>query len=301
MGNGVSTMPGLAMDTERNRRRPSSSEEIRQFHFTAADFARVRDLIYGAAGISLSPAKQDLVYSRLARRLRARQLTSFNDYLAILEAGDAAEWEAFINALTTNLTSFFRESHHFPVLAEQLRKQAGRRQLNVWSCAASTGEEPYSIAITAAEQFGTLSPPVRILATDIDTAVLERARQGVYRLDQVHKIPPPQLKRYFMRGTGANAGLVKVRPELQKLITFHQFNLLEPAWNLKERFEAIFCRNVMIYFDKRTQYEILRKFRPVLQPGGLFFAGHSESFHHATDLFRLCGKTIYAPVGGREA
>lgn len=290
------------MITERNSRRPSNSEEIRQFHFTAADFARVRDLIYHAAGISLSPAKQDLVYSRLARRLRARQLTSFNDYLEILESGEPEEWEAFINALTTNLTSFFREPHHFPILAEQLQKQqAGRRQLVVWSCAASSGEEPYSIAITAAEHFGTLNPPVRILATDIDTAVLERARRGVYRLDQVHKIPPPQLKRYFMRGTGTNAGLVKVRPELQKLITFQQFNLLEPAWQLKERFDAIFCRNVMIYFDKRTQYEILRKFRPILQPGGLFFAGHSESFHHATDLFRLCGKTVYAPVGSREA
>jgi chemotaxis protein methyltransferase CheR len=276
----------------------SPTGDLREFRFTDGDFTRVRELIYRTAGISLSPAKRDLVYGRLARRLRVRGLSSFADYLRILESGDRQEQVEFVNALTTNLTSFFREPHHFPILAEHLKGLGGRRPLSIWCCAASTGEEPYSLAMTVVEQFGTFTPPVRILATDIDTSVLDRARQGVYRLDRTDRLPREQLRRFFLRGEGNNAGLARVRPELQKLITFRQLNLLAPEWPMRERFDVIFCRNVMIYFDKETQYSILKKFVPLLQPGGLLFAGHSESFHHAADLFQVRGKTVYAPLHG---
>jgi chemotaxis protein methyltransferase CheR len=266
---------------------------IRDFDFTDRDFERVRKLIHGHAGISLSPAKRDMVYSRLARRLRQLDLSSFEDYLDHVEQGDAAEWEAFTNALTTNLTSFFREPHHFPILAEHLRGEAGSRTLTLWCAAASTGEEPYSIAMTAVEAFGTFTPPVRILASDVDTNVLTTAQAGVYSADRVEKLDAERLKRFFQRGTGSQAGKVRVRAELRDLITFRRINLLEHAWPLRGPLDAIFCRNVMIYFDKPTQLAILERFAPLLREDGLLFAGHSESFHHASHLFRLRGKTTY--------
>ena len=270
-------------------------EEVYVFPFTDDDFHRIRQLIYRVAGISLAPSKRDLVYSRLSRRLRARQLTSFADYIRLLERDDGREMVEFINAMTTNMTSFFREAHHFPILAQHLGSLERRNPLAVWSCASSTGEEPYSIAMTLVEHFNGFDLPLRILATDIDTNVLARAREGVYHLDQLRMLSPERLKRFFLRGTGRHAGYARVRPELQRLITFQRLNLLDEQWGVSDRFDAIFCRNVMIYFDKETQYRILQKMRPRLQGHGLFFAGHSESFHHATDLFRVCGKTVYAP------
>lgn len=272
--------------------------DLREFRFTDGDFARVREIIYRTAGIALGPAKRDLVYGRLARRLRARGLTSFGDYLRLVESGDSREQEAFVNALTTNLTSFFREPHHFPILADHLKGLGGRRPLSIWCCAASTGEEPYSIAMTVVEHFNTFTPPVRILATDIDTSVLDRAQQGIYRIDRLERLSREHQKRFFLRGEGKNAGLAKVKPELQKLVTFRRLNLLDTRWPMRERFDAIFCRNVMIYFDKETQYGILKKFVPLLHPEGLLFAGHSESFHHAADLFQVRGKTVYSVRGG---
>lgn len=269
--------------------------EQREFLFTERDFERIRKMICAHAGISLNPSKQDMVYSRLARRLRSLGLSSFDEYLALLENGAAAEWETFVNALTTNLTSFFREPHHFPLLADYLRKKRDRT-INIWCSAASTGEEPYSIAMTAAETFGSLAPPVKILATDLDTNVLDKARQGVYALERLEKMPQEKIRSFFLRGQGAHAGYAKARKELRDLISFRQLNLLDASWPMKTRFDVIFCRNVMIYFDKQTQYQILKKFIPLLQKDGLLFAGHSESFHHAADLFRPCGKTVYAPV-----
>lgn len=268
---------------------------VREFEFKASDFERVRKLIYGHAGISLSPAKQDMVYSRLARRLRATGMKSFSQYLDHLEhSRDAAEWERFVNSLTTNLTSFFREPHHFPLLANHLRKVAAtRKQINIWCCAASTGEEPYSIAMTVADTFPNGGPQVSILCSDLDTNVLATAEKGVYPRDRTDKIPQEQLKRYFLKGTGAQEGLASVRPELRRMLTFRQINLLEPGWPVKGPLDVIFCRNVMIYFDKPTQYKILSRFAPLLQPDGLMFAGHSESFLHAADLFRSLGKTVY--------
>ncbi|WP_243372864.1 CheR family methyltransferase [Geotalea sp. SG265] len=261
---------------------------------TEEEFESIRGLIHRIAGISLSPNKKDLVYSRLARRLRARRLVSFTDYIGILEGGDRNEREAFINALTTNMTSFFREAHHFPILARHLESVREKRAIAFWTCASSTGEEPYSLAITAVEQFNSFNAPVRIFATDIDTSVLERARRGIYSLEQLQMLAPERLKRFFLRGGGENAGFAKVKPELQEMISFRQLNLLNDDWGIRERYDAIFCRNVLIYFDKATQQRVLKKLARYLKPDGLLFVGHSESLQHDGELFRLCGKTVYA-------
>jgi len=272
--------------------------EEREFHFTAQDFERVKKLIYDHAGISLSDSKIDMVYSRLARRLRAVDLESFAAYLALLADDNEPEWEHFVNALTTNLTSFFREAHHFPILAEHVLQHKGDHPISLWCSAASTGEEPYSIAMTVVEAFNSFTPPVKILATDLDTNVLEKARQGVYSLERIEKLSQDKIKRFFLQGAGAQSGYVKVRKELRDMIVFRQINLLDDQWPIRGPFDAIFCRNVMIYFDKQTQYRILEKFVPLLRPDGLMFAGHSESFHHAADLFRTKGKTVYSLATG---
>ncbi len=268
----------------------------REFVFTMADFERVRKLIYEHAGISLSVAKQDMVYSRLARRLRETGKRSFGEYLALLERGDKSEWEKFVNSLTTNLTSFFREPHHFPILADHLKKMQGRPSIKIWCCASSTGEEPYSIAMTAVEAFNTFTPPVTIVATDLDTNVLATAAKGVYSKERIDKLSPERLSRFFVRSGAGPDGVFAVRPELRRLVTFQRLNLLEASWFVRGPIDALFCRNVMIYFDKPTQHKILKRFAPLMSEDGLLFAGHSESFLHAADLFRSLGKTVYAPV-----
>lgn len=265
----------------------------REFEFTDQDFQRIRKLIREHAGISLGENKQELVYSRLARRLRATGTRSFSAYLDYLQRGDGGEWEAFTNSLTTNLTSFFREPHHFPLLSEHLRKQENSSPLTLWCSACSTGEEAYSMAMTAVETLGGYGHPVHIIASDLDTKVLQTARTGLYRADAVEKMPPRQVERFFQRCTGVNAGYMQVKPELQKMIDFRCINLLAPVWPLHAPLDAIFCRNVMIYFDKDTQLSILGKFAPLLRGNGLLFAGHSENFYHAEALFRLRGQTVY--------
>jgi chemotaxis protein methyltransferase CheR len=264
-----------------------------EFDFTDHDFKRICKQIYEHAGIKLSDVKRDMVYSRVSRRLRAIGLTSFHEYLALLETDNKGEREAFVNALTTNLTSFFREPHHFPLLAEHIQKIKSRCPLDIWCCASSTGEEPYSIAITMMELFKSYTPPVRILATDLDTNVLQTAEEGIYAMERVEKLPQEVLKRFFLKGTGRNKDHVQVRSELRDMITFRQLNLLDPSWAVRGPFDSIFCRNVMIYFDRPTQYDILKKFVPVMHQDALLFAGHSESFQHAVDLFQNRGKTIY--------
>lgn len=271
----------------------SSDNRAREYSFTQADFDRVRKLIYKHAGISLSTGKQNMVYSRLARRLRATGMQSFNDYLNYLERGNPEEWEAFTNALTTNLTAFFREQHHFPMLERHVDKRKNQGKIQLWCSASSTGEEPYSMAMAMVQAFKTFTPPVHILATDLDTNVLAKAQMGIYPMDKLEKLPQDKLKQFFLKGKGAHAGSARVRPELRNMITFRQLNLLDENWPIRGPFDAIFCRNVMIYFDKETQYKILKKFVPLLAPDGLLFAGHSESFQHAIDLFKLREKTVY--------
>ncbi len=267
----------------------------REFAYAPEDFERVRQLIRGRAGISLNDSKHNMVYNRLVKRLRALGLTSFGDYLGLLEDPLHPEWEQFVNALTTNLSHFFREAYHFPVLVEHARA-LGRMPLRVWSAAASSGEEPYSIAIALCEAYATLQPPVSILATDVDTHILEGARRAIYPLERVDQVSPERLKRFFLQGTGRNAGLARLRPEVAALVTFRSLNLSDRRWDIEGPFDAVFCRNVMIYFDKPTQYEVLKRIRGVLAPDGLLFAGHSESFLHAADLFRPVGKTVYRPA-----
>ena len=270
-----------------------SDDRTREYIFTQTDFERIKKLIYKHAGISLSSSKQNMVYSRLARRLRANGLNSFNEYLNFLERGNPEEWEAFTNALTTNLTALFREQHHFPILEKHVEQRKNQKKIQLWCSASSTGEEPYSMAMAMVQAFKTLTPPVHILATVLDTNVLAKAQLGIYSLDKLEKIPKEKLRQFFLKGKGHHAGSARVRPELRNMITFRQLNLLDESWPIRGPFDAIFCRNVMIYFDKPTQYQILKKFVPLLAPDGLLFAGHSESFQHAIDLFKLREKTVY--------
>jgi len=273
----------------------------REFTYTQRDFERVRRLIHRRAGIALNDSKADMVYSRLSRRLRALGLHRMREYLDLVEDDTGAEWQAFTNALTTNLTSFFREPHHFEILRQWLSGVPRTRPIRIWCAAASTGEEPYSIAMTVMEHYRYVWPPVSILATDVDTSVLATAEAGVYPQERVHSLSRSRLRRFFRRGTGEHEGDVRVADDVRALVRFEPLNLLDERWAVRGPLDAIFCRNVMIYFDKATQHRILSRFVPLLAADGLLFAGHSESFLHAADLFRSCGRTVYrlaAPAGG---
>ena len=264
-----------------------------EFAFGPDDFERVRRLIRERAGIDLGPNKTSMVYSRLSRRLREIGCDSFTQYLDTLQrTPQGEEWQQFVNALTTNLTAFFREAYHFPVLADHLRAKAGNGALRIWCAASSTGEEPYSLAMTALEALGN-SAPVKVFASDIDTKVLDQARRGVYPIAAVEALEAERRRRFFQRGAGANQGFARIRPEVARLVEFGQVNLIESSWPLRERFHVIFCRNVMIYFDKPTQYTVLGRLTRVLERDGLFFAGHSESLLFASDLLRLRSHTVY--------
>jgi chemotaxis protein methyltransferase CheR len=264
----------------------------REFSYTDKDFDRVRKIIYKKAGINLSDSKKQLVYSRLARRLRALGLPDFSAYLAFLENTDEEQQE-FVNALTTNLTAFFREEHHFDTLLQFAKKFKPNRKLRVWCAAASTGEEPYSIAITLSEAFGCYDPPVEIIASDIDSNVLNEGSHAIYDYARIENLSIERKKQFFLRGKGGQSGKVKVVPELRKLIEFKQINLLDDRWPLNGLFDVIFCRNVMIYFDKSTQLKLLEKMTKYLHKDGLYIAGHSESFSQASHLVKLVGKTTY--------
>lgn len=260
------------------------------------DFATVRELIAQYAGIKLSLQKRNMVYNRLLRRLRARNVTSFSQYLELVVRDDGDEREAFVNALTTNLTAFFREPHHFELLLAHAQQRAARRgpPLRCWSSACSTGEEAWSIAMVLREA----NCPGEVLGTDIDTDVLNTARAGVYRMERAASLPIERLRKHFLRGAGANDGLVSVRPELRSLVRFGQLNLQSPVWPAQERFDVIFCRNVVIYFDRDFQKKLLDRLAGLLVPGGLLMVGHSESFPAAHPGFRSCGRTAYERVGG---
>ncbi|MEN5015209.1 protein-glutamate O-methyltransferase CheR [Erwinia sp. Eh17-17] len=268
------------------------SQMVQRLPLSDTHFKRISQLIYQRAGIVLADHKREMVYNRLVRRLRMLNIDDFGRYMALLENDpNSAEWQAFVNALTTNLTAFFREAHHFPILAEHAKRRTGN--YSVWCAAASTGEEPYSIAMTLAETLGTGPGKFQIHASDIDTQVLEKALAGVYRQEELRTLSPQQLQRYFLRGTGPHEGMVRARPELANMVTFAQLNLLANDWALPGQFDVIFCRNVMIYFDKETQEKILRRFVPLLKPGGLLFAGHSENFSQISKEFYLRGQTVY--------
>jgi chemotaxis protein methyltransferase CheR len=269
---------------------------------TDAEFASLRDLVYAQTGISLRDPKRALLKSRLMKRLRHYRYEHFAQYYDHLKNHDPAgcELQAMINAVTTNKTSFFREEHHFAFLAERilapanrLALQARQPSLRIWSAGCSSGEEPYSIAITLATNLDRLAAwDVKILASDIDTEMLEKARTGIYSKEAVSALPASAVKRHFLRGTGQYANCVRVKPLLRNLVTFARINLVEP-WPFRAKFDAIFCRNVIIYFDHDSQQQVLERFAQCLKPEGLFFAGHSESLFWLDDLFEPVGHTAY--------
>jgi len=265
----------------------------REFVWSDADFTRIKALIYKKAGISLHDGKHAMVYSRVSRRLRDTGHDTFKTYLDWLEQHDGPEWQEFINALTTNLTAFFREQHHFGVLDELLRSQR-TRSWRIWCSAASTGEEPYSIAMTATEALGG-SGSFHLVNSDIDTKVLATAARGVYKTEGVKGLSAERLQRFFMRGKGTNSGLMRVKPELQKNMEFMSVNLIQDL-PFREPFDIVFCRNVMIYFDAATQRQVLERIHRVMKPGGMLFVGHAENFSDARSLFVLRGKTVYERI-----
>jgi chemotaxis protein methyltransferase CheR len=259
---------------------------------TDNELQRIGKLIYKRAGIVVNAQKREMIFNRLSRRVRALALNTFSEYIGLLEShSEHPEWQGFINALTTNLTSFFRESYHFPILAEHARQRANGYR--VWCTAASTGEEPCSIAMTLDEQLGSSVAGPRVWASDIDTDVLAKAEAGVYRLSDLESLTLAQKRHYFLRGAGENNECAKVKRELQLAINYQQLNLLDEKWSVPGPFDAIFCRNVMIYFDAPTQQRLLLRFTRLLKPGGLLFVGHSEHFNHSHIPLRLRGQSVY--------
>lgn len=273
----------------------SAVEADREFELSDATFARIRSVLKQRSGIDMGDAKRMLVYGRLARRLRELSLSSFDEYLELVEQPEGEEARRFLNALTTNVTEFFRESHHFDTLKQNVVPEALRRngrRLRVWSAGCSTGEEPYSIAVALREAGAVDGWDTRILATDIDSDVLARAAQGVYPLERVEKLAPAR-RHWFERGVGKNAPFARAKEELRRLVRFNTLNLLEP-WPVKGPFDAIFCRNVVIYFDGPTRERLVRRFAGLLVPGGYLFMGHSEALTTANcDALEPSGRTTY--------
>jgi len=273
----------------------------REFEFTERDFVFIRDFLRQRAGIVLHEGKRDMVYSRLARRLRALGLSRFDDYCRLLARDGDEEAGHFMNALTTNLTAFFREPHHFDFLAEtlvpDLLRRRARGPIRIWSAGCSTGEEPYSIAMTLREALPTARVrDVRILATDLDTEVLATARRGIYPMSRLEGLPRHRLQHWFRRGEGSQANRAKVSDEIQEMVHFRTLNLME-SWPMQGPFDAIFCRNVVIYFDKPTQKRLVSRFAEILIDGGHLFLGHSETLYQVSNRFRLLGNTIYRKEG----
>lgn len=264
------------------------------------DFERFREVIYRESGIKLSPMKKALVQSRLMRRMRELRIGSFEEYYEYLQGNYNAEIIDLINCITTNKTEFFREAAHFDYLRNTVLPQyekEKRKELRIWCAGCSTGEEAYTIGITLGEYYrGKEMPQIRILATDIDTRVLDTARRGVYRDESVRVMDESLLKRYFLRGTGDNAGYFRVKEDLGRLVTFRRLNLLDDVFPMKKKFNIIFCRNVVIYFDKDSQVKLFKQFYRYLEDDGYLFIGHSETLTSVSELFAFRGKSIYGKV-----
>jgi len=263
----------------------------REFPFSGEHFRLIAERVYRFSGIRLPEGKREMVYARLARRLRALGLASFDDYVRYLEL-EPAEWEHCTNALTTNVTAFYREQHHFDILAAHAQESAVPGEpFRVWSAGCSTGEEPYTIAMCLAEALG--DRPFEVVASDLDTQVLAVASDAIYPMASVAKLPEARQKRFFLRGSGRFEGRARVRPELARHVEFMRVNLMDAEWPLEGGLDAVFCRNVMIYFDKATQRRLVERFAQLLKPTGLFFAGHAESLLDQGRCFRLRGQTVY--------
>lgn len=269
----------------------------REFPMSKENFCVIQKVAYDLTGIQLGEHKKNMVYSRLSRRLRSLDLKTFDPYCDILKCRDHPELGDFINAITTNLTSFFRENHHFEylkntVLPELIRKHQKDKRIRIWSAGCSVGEEPYSIAMVVREKVHP-SWDVKLLATDLDTNVVAHGKAGVYESDRIESVSDERKKKWF--SCSSDGGSVKVKPSLQELITFKSLNLLE-KWPIKGPFDVIFCRNVVIYFDKETQKKLFDRYADLLAPGGYLFIGHSESLHRVSDRFKSLGKTMYQKI-----
>ncbi len=261
------------------------------------EFQFLAQFVYQHSGIVLGPHKRQLVQGRLGKRLRALRLADWQAYCEYLSAQPDAELDALVSAISTNVTAFFREAHHFDYLAGELLPEClarPKRPIRIWSAGCSTGEEPYSIAMVLAETLQKLSESIdaRILATDLSPQALATAEGGLYRIDRLTGISEERRQRWFQRGTGALAGMVRVHPRLRKLISFRRLNLLKP-WPMRGQFDVIFCRNVVIYFNKSTKQQLFQRFAACLPGGRHLFLGHSESMHGLNDDFDLIGRTIY--------
>ncbi len=277
----------------------AENERKREFEYTREDFDVLRKISNEHSGILVPDDKFDMFYSRLSKRVRMLGLDNFKHYCQFLQDNPDTEFTEFINAVTTNLTSFFRENHHFEflqdhVIPDLLKKNHATRQIKVWSAGCSTGEEPYSLAMTLSEQVPA-GWDIKILATDLDTDVLKTAANGVYAMDRVSGLSEQRLKRWFKRGKGMNADKVKVKQALQELIHFKQLNLMK-EWPMKGHFDFIFCRNVLIYFDRDTKETLARRYGNLLMIGSFLFIGHSESLHQLDTGFHLIGNTIYKKI-----
>ncbi len=284
----------------------NSSEAVssRQEKHTLTDkeFRFLCQLVYKSSGIVLDERKREMVYRRLMRRTRELKVASFTEYCQLLKDNHNAEVDNFINAITTNLTSFFREKHHFDYLEQEFlpsvlnkhRRSDDSKRLRIWSAACSTGEEPYSIAISLLSVLGNNSRSwdAKILATDIDSNVVATAQSGVYVDDRISDLDKTLAQKWFVKGTGNNEGFIRTHQNLQDIITFKQLNILHD-WPMSGPFDVIFCRNVMIYFDKETQNRLLPRFYDILTPGGILFLGHSESIQKDSINFEFKGKTIF--------
>ncbi|WP_140187175.1 CheR family methyltransferase [Providencia stuartii] len=261
---------------------------------TDEEFGRVCRFIHKKSGIVLTMNKKNMVYNRLLKRLRDCKVNNFAEYLRLLEREPLhPEWQAFVNALTTNLTAFFREPHHFVTLSEFVRARKNSN-INIWCAASSTGEEPYSIAMTLSDVLGAQAMNAKIIASDIDTEVLDKAKKGIYRIEELKNLTAIQRQHYFMKGVGDFEGYARVKQSLRDMIEFRFLNLTDGDWQLQHRFDAIFCRNVMIYFDKDMQIKLLERFAPLLKPDGLLFIGHSENLSQLSQHFVIKGQTVYS-------
>jgi len=292
-------MTSNALPADRQTVTAGSTGQLSNFSLSDGEFDQIRGVIREMTGISMSDSKRQLIYRRLSGRLKALNISTFKEYLAFLKSGDATEVELFTNAVTTNLTSFFREDHHFDYLVKTIipevvqEKQNSSRRLRIWSAGCSTGEEPYSIAIALREALRDISAwDAKVLCTDLDTDVIATASAGVYTENRFEKMSQVRLKRWFQKSNGADGTLLKVRDELRQLLTFKQLNLMHD-WPMRGRFDVIFCRNVVIYFDKPTQRVLMDRYADALEDGGYLILGHSESLFNVSDRFTLLGKTIY--------
>ena len=252
-----------------------------------SDFGRLRSFIYAQSGINLNIDKKTMLELRIKRRLKSLNLASFSEYCEYLfgHQGQKEEIVHFLDVVTTNKTDFFREPDHFEYLTKtalpELVARIGRdRQVLVWSAGCSTGEEPYTLAMVMNE-FGLANPDFqfKVLATDLSTTVLKKATMGIYSEEVVRPVAPDLRRRYFMRSRDRNSNLVRVVPELRRLVEFRRLNFKDADYGMTEKADMIFCRNVIIYFDRATQEEILQKLTQHLSPGGYCFVGHSETLH----------------------